>query len=85
MQTSIWLGIFLAAGVGQPHVQNGLALNAFGQDFVSVFRRPDLSKFPGIDKMTRQELWNLLLMNVDSNKNEVSNMDEIKMGKNPGI
>jgi hypothetical protein len=66
------------------HNQGGLSFNAFGNDYVSIFRRPNTVQFPGIDKMTRQQLWDLLLNSLDSNKNGVSNLLDIKSGKNPG-
>lgn len=61
------------------------ALNLFGQDYYSVFRAPDENRFPGIKEMTLAQKWNLLLKEMDSNHNEVSNFDDIVAKVNPGV
>ena len=68
------------------HAGNGsLALNLFAKDYRAVFLAPDPLKIPGINIMTRDQKLDLLLNKMDSNKNGLSNFDDIMKGNNPGV
>lgn len=68
------------------HVSKGsLALNLFAKDYRAVFLAPDPLKIPGINVMTYKQKMDLLLNKMDSNKNGVSNFEDILKGNNPGV
>ncbi len=60
---------------------NGRAMNLFGADYYSFFVKPDVFT----NGLAERQKWDLLLNKKDSNKNGVSNLQDIVDGKNPGI
>ena len=57
---------------------NGAKINSFGSDYVKAF------KSGGNTELSKDQKWQLLL-DQDSNKNGVSNLNDIVNGVNPGI
>jgi hypothetical protein len=65
--------------------KGSLALNLFGRDFHAVFIAPNPLKIPGIQVMTPAQKWDYLLNKLDSNKNGLSNYQDIVQRQNPGL
>lgn len=62
---------------------SGRGLNDFGKDYFRLVRSSSFLNTPGMQQTIAQR-WETLL-NLDSDKDSVSNKDEILKGTNPGV
>ncbi|MFN8846298.1 MAG: hypothetical protein ACK5V3_08810 [Bdellovibrionales bacterium] len=63
---------------------SGRGLNQFGLDYFRVFRTANTSSMTSQLPMTSEQKWETLF-NLDSDKDGLSNENEILAGKNPGL